>query len=531
MAAAVDRRPVVFLLELDAIGSSGCIRKVGSLPLWEADLRYEIDAVAALPHTVVYVEGGYSDANTPAYTARVLNAVGIGRIRGFYTNDTHLNWTIDEVRWGDQGLATDRRRPLHRQHGPERPRTAAQPAPDDPGQRGSLQPARARARARSRRPTPASRSSTRSCGRSPPGNSSGCNGGPPGGVVLAGARDRGSRSARTTASDRATRASRTEPPAQQLAAISRAASGRASAADARRHRRQPAAVGEQPPDLVAPAGRPVSSLSGITIAAPALLHEARVRRLVVGGRVRIRDQHRRPAVRGDLEDRAAGARHDQIAGQQRLAEVGDVAAQVVVRSPGAGPRARARSRSPAACRTRKRAPANAVDRRLVDRPRALRAAEHEHARLVAARSRSGPARRRQSVAGAGTGRPVTHVAGAVATLDRKRQAHAPRERRQQPVGQPEMAVGLDQHERDSRDDRGQPDRPGDVAAGAEDRRRPQPRDRSARASTHRAGRRSAPRRAAATGRAARQRRDAQRAQLVAGGRDELDARRARRRRT
>jgi endoglucanase len=45
------------------------------------------------------VEGGYSDSNSVAYTARVLKAIGIHRIRGFFTNDTHNNWTINEDRW------------------------------------------------------------------------------------------------------------------------------------------------------------------------------------------------------------------------------------------------------------------------------------------------------------------------------------------------------------------------------------------------------------------------------------------------
>ncbi|MGA2924960.1 MAG: glycoside hydrolase family 6 protein [Solirubrobacteraceae bacterium] len=32
----------------------------------------------------------------------MLNAVGVDKVRGFYTNDTHLNWTTSELRWGDQ---------------------------------------------------------------------------------------------------------------------------------------------------------------------------------------------------------------------------------------------------------------------------------------------------------------------------------------------------------------------------------------------------------------------------------------------
>jgi Glycosyl hydrolases family 6 len=98
-AAAVDRRPALLLLETDALGTSRCIFRAGSLPIWEADLRYEIGKLGSLPHAVTYVEGGYEDSNTLSYTARALNAIGVKRIRGFYTNDTHLNWTIKEVGW------------------------------------------------------------------------------------------------------------------------------------------------------------------------------------------------------------------------------------------------------------------------------------------------------------------------------------------------------------------------------------------------------------------------------------------------
>ena len=99
MAEAVGRRPAVFLLELDGLGSTACIARHGSLPAWERALRYEVDKMAALPHTVVYLEAGYSDANSVGYTATALNRIGIGRIRGFFTNDTHLQWTINEARW------------------------------------------------------------------------------------------------------------------------------------------------------------------------------------------------------------------------------------------------------------------------------------------------------------------------------------------------------------------------------------------------------------------------------------------------
>ncbi len=102
MVRGIGNQPAVMLLELDAIGSSKCMQKTGALGAWEADIRYEIDNVSKLPHVVAYIEGGYSDAEGPRYTARVLRAVGVRKIRGFFTNDTHENWTIDEINWGEQ---------------------------------------------------------------------------------------------------------------------------------------------------------------------------------------------------------------------------------------------------------------------------------------------------------------------------------------------------------------------------------------------------------------------------------------------
>ena len=63
MATATGNRPVVFLLEIDAIGTSRCLQKKGALPNWEAALRYEVKVLGSLPHTVTYLEAGYSDAN------------------------------------------------------------------------------------------------------------------------------------------------------------------------------------------------------------------------------------------------------------------------------------------------------------------------------------------------------------------------------------------------------------------------------------------------------------------------------------
>jgi endoglucanase len=102
MAKATGRHPAVYMLELDAIGSSSCISRQGAMPAWEAALRYEMHAVQSLPHTVVYVEGGYSDSNSARYAARILRAIHVNTIRGFFTNDTHNQWTLNEVKYGNE---------------------------------------------------------------------------------------------------------------------------------------------------------------------------------------------------------------------------------------------------------------------------------------------------------------------------------------------------------------------------------------------------------------------------------------------
>jgi endoglucanase len=181
MAAGIDRRPAVVLLELDALGSSSCIARNHSMPQWEADLRYEMNAMQSLPHTVVYVEGGYSDSNSVGYTAKILNAIGISTIRGFFTNDTHEAWTINEAKWataiaqktGGSHFIVDT---ADNGHGPllnhNKVKNGVEDLCNPPGR--GLGP-----------------ETTTDTGFAfadawmwthPPGNSSGCGGGPPGGV-------------------------------------------------------------------------------------------------------------------------------------------------------------------------------------------------------------------------------------------------------------------------------------------------------------------------------------------------------------
>ena len=181
MAAAIDRRPALILAEIDALGSSSCIARHGGLGAWEAALKYEVDTFQALPHTVVYVEGGYSDSNSVAYTANALNAIGVNKIQGFFTNDTHNNWTINEVRW-----ATKVAQRTHGAHfivntasngqGPK-----LNPHPTTQGVEDLCNPP-----GRGLGPTFNTSTGYKYADAfmwtHPPGNSSGCGGGPPGGV-------------------------------------------------------------------------------------------------------------------------------------------------------------------------------------------------------------------------------------------------------------------------------------------------------------------------------------------------------------
>ena len=101
LAAGLGRIPVVLFAEIDAVDTAGCLSPAG-LAVRIKELKFELDTLAALPHGVVYVEGGVSDATTPRFAARILGAIDIGRIRGFFVNDTHFQWTSTEVAYGNR---------------------------------------------------------------------------------------------------------------------------------------------------------------------------------------------------------------------------------------------------------------------------------------------------------------------------------------------------------------------------------------------------------------------------------------------
>jgi Glycosyl hydrolases family 6 len=98
---AVGNFPALIFVEEDAIDTI-CWRSPAAITQREALLKYEIDQLSQLPHALLYVEGGTSDANSPAEAARVLNASDASKIRGFFTNDTHFNWAYKEIQYGNK---------------------------------------------------------------------------------------------------------------------------------------------------------------------------------------------------------------------------------------------------------------------------------------------------------------------------------------------------------------------------------------------------------------------------------------------
>jgi hypothetical protein len=101
LRAAVGRFPALIFVEEDGIDTI-CWKSPAAVSGRAALLKYEIDQLSQLPHALLYVEGGTSDANSAAQSARVLNASDAGKIRGFFLNDTHFNWAYREIQYGNR---------------------------------------------------------------------------------------------------------------------------------------------------------------------------------------------------------------------------------------------------------------------------------------------------------------------------------------------------------------------------------------------------------------------------------------------
>ena len=231
----------------------------------------------------------------------------------------------------------------------------------------------------------------------------------------------------------------------------RAASGRASRADGRRHLVETAGVGEQLLDDVRE--RPGLELGVLDHQRRAGLgHPGGVGMLVARGRVRIGDEDRGPPGRGQLEHRAAGTGEHQVARGERLGQVRLVLEQGEPLWPPSGIKPLAGQRIVAVPRDldhvvlalRGRAVAEeSVERADVDRPGALATAEDEQAAPIGRDAEAPPgflpAGGRDPGGHRATG---DHIAIALPALDRECETDAARAAGEQPVGEPEVPIGL-----------------------------------------------------------------------------------------
>lgn len=97
-AQGIGNHRVVLFYEIDAIITAKCLSRAG-LATRIAELSAAIDVLSALPHAVVYVDAGASDAHRPAFNAKLLRRIGIDQIQGFFTNSTHQVRTKKEIRY------------------------------------------------------------------------------------------------------------------------------------------------------------------------------------------------------------------------------------------------------------------------------------------------------------------------------------------------------------------------------------------------------------------------------------------------
>jgi hypothetical protein len=101
LKAAVGSFPALIFVEEDGIDTI-CWKNPAAVSGRAALLKYEIDQLSQLPHALLYVEGGTSDASSAKQSARVLNASDAQKARGFFLGDTHFNWAYREIQYGNE---------------------------------------------------------------------------------------------------------------------------------------------------------------------------------------------------------------------------------------------------------------------------------------------------------------------------------------------------------------------------------------------------------------------------------------------
>ena len=106
LARGIGSHAAAIWLEPDGLGTIECLSARGRAIRYSL-YRYAADRLGQNPNAAIYLDGGASDWETWQTQASRLRKAGVDnpRVRGFFLNSTHYDWTSKNVRYGDR-LAT-----------------------------------------------------------------------------------------------------------------------------------------------------------------------------------------------------------------------------------------------------------------------------------------------------------------------------------------------------------------------------------------------------------------------------------------
>jgi endoglucanase len=99
VARGIGDNEVVIAFEPDSLGLVDCLIPSRRAARYRT-LAYGVKELSKLPNATVYIEAGASDWMTPREAAGKLKAVGVGRVRGFMLNATHMTTNAANIRHG-----------------------------------------------------------------------------------------------------------------------------------------------------------------------------------------------------------------------------------------------------------------------------------------------------------------------------------------------------------------------------------------------------------------------------------------------
>jgi endoglucanase len=100
-ARALGQQPAAVFLEPDGLGAMDCVPRRFRGTRYGL-LRYAIRQISRDRNAAIYLDAGASDWEPAGAMAYRLRRAGVGRVRGFFLNSTHYDWTQNNVRYGDR---------------------------------------------------------------------------------------------------------------------------------------------------------------------------------------------------------------------------------------------------------------------------------------------------------------------------------------------------------------------------------------------------------------------------------------------